>query len=184
MNNETICISLIIFKGIVHPKMKICLMSLFLHQICRNVASSVAQQWMLCSEWVPSEWESKQLIKTHNPQVIHTTPVHQLTSGEDKSCTFIRNKSIIKTFLTSNCRFQLKYESIIHNNASSSEKVFWSESGEKSAQIKHCLQAKTVQNRSKQVCGWILMWETTGDGLFLWRDGLQTCILARNNSLK
>ncbi len=25
---------------------------------------SLAQQWMLCSEWVPSEWESKQLIKT------------------------------------------------------------------------------------------------------------------------
>ncbi len=44
----------------------------------------------------------------------------------------------------------LKYESIIHNNASSSEKVFWSESGEKSAQIKQRLQAKTVQNSSKQ----------------------------------
>ncbi len=27
---------------------------------------SVSQQWMLCSEWVPSEWESKQLIKHHN----------------------------------------------------------------------------------------------------------------------
>ncbi len=26
--------------------------------------ASLAQQWMLCSEWVPSEWESKQLIKT------------------------------------------------------------------------------------------------------------------------
>ncbi len=25
---------------------------------------SLAQQWILCSEWVPSEWESKQLIKT------------------------------------------------------------------------------------------------------------------------
>ncbi len=32
---------------------------------------SLAQQWILCSEWVPSEWESKQLIKHHNdPQVI------------------------------------------------------------------------------------------------------------------
>ncbi len=40
--------------------------------------------------------------------------------------------------------FLLKYESIIHNNASSSEKVVWSESGEKSAQIKHRLQSKTV----------------------------------------
>ncbi len=26
--------------------------------------ASLAQQWMLCTEWVPSEWESKQLIKT------------------------------------------------------------------------------------------------------------------------
>ncbi len=37
--------------------------------------TSLALQWMLCSEWVPSEWESKQLIK--NITVIHTTPVHQ-----------------------------------------------------------------------------------------------------------
>ncbi len=42
---------------------------------------------------------------------------------------------------------------MIHNNASTSEKVVWSESGEKSAQIKHRLQAKTVQNSSKQICG-------------------------------
>ncbi len=32
-------------------------------QIWRNV-SLHALQWILCSEWVPSEWESKQLIKT------------------------------------------------------------------------------------------------------------------------
>ncbi len=25
--------------------------------------TSLAHQWILCSEWVPSEWESKQLIK-------------------------------------------------------------------------------------------------------------------------
>ncbi len=47
-------------------------------------------------------------------------------------------------FLISNCCFWIKYESIIHNNTSSSE-VIWSESGEKSAQIKHRLQDKTVQ---------------------------------------
>ncbi len=58
----------------------------------------------------------------NNQPVIHITPVHQLTSCEDKSCVFVRNKSI-KTFLTSNHCFQLKYEPIIHNNASSSEKV-------------------------------------------------------------
>ncbi len=65
----------------------------------------------------------------------HITPVHQLTSGEDN----IWNKSSIK-----------KYESIIHNNSSSSEKVFWSESGEKSA-------AFTRQNSSKQIHDWIMM---------------------------
>ncbi len=29
----------------------------------------LSQQWMLCSEWVPSEWESKQLIKTSQYQL-------------------------------------------------------------------------------------------------------------------
>ncbi len=49
------------------------------------------------------------------------------------------------------------------------------------------LQVKTVQNSSKQICGWILMWETTGDGLFHWRKcyyGLCISILARSNGLK
>ncbi len=43
------------------------------------VIPTLAQQWILCSEWVPSEWEFKQLIKT----------------------------SIIKTFLTLNHCFQV-----------------------------------------------------------------------------
>ncbi len=47
--------------------------------------TSLAHQWILCSEWVPSERESKQLIKTS--QVIYTTPVHQLTSLEVKRCS-------------------------------------------------------------------------------------------------
>jgi len=42
----------------------------------------------------------------------------------------------------------------------SSEKVVFSDSGGKYAQIKHRLQAKIVQN--KYVSGF-LMWETTGD---------------------
>ncbi len=52
-----------------HPRCRL----VFLHQIWRKVAfKSLAHQWMLCSEWVPSKWESKQLIKHHNnPQVIH-----------------------------------------------------------------------------------------------------------------
>ncbi len=64
----------------------------------------MAQQLMLCSEWVPSEWESDK-----NITIIHITPVHQITSGEDKRW----NKSIIKMLLTSNHRLWPKYESII-----------------------------------------------------------------------
>ncbi len=68
----------------------------------------------------------------------------------------------------------------VHNNASSSEKVFWSESGEKSASDQ---AAFTSQNSSKQICGWILMWKTTADALFHWRKsyyGLWTHILVKN----
>ncbi len=66
------------------------------HPRCRWVCffirfGEMSQQWMLCSEWVPSEWESDK-----NITIIHTPPVRQLTSGEDKSS----NKSSIKTFLT------------------------------------------------------------------------------------
>ncbi len=71
-------------KRTVHPKITCFLFLLFLHQVWINVS----QQWMLCSEWVPSEWESDK-----NITIIHTTPVHQLTSGEDKRCVFVRNKS-------------------------------------------------------------------------------------------
>ncbi len=94
------------FKGIVHPKMYI--YSPSGHSSCRWVCSfirthlekcnitSLAHQWMLWSEWVPSEWDSKQLIKT---LIIHTTPVHQSSRAcETKSCVFVRNKFIIKIF--------------------------------------------------------------------------------------
>ncbi len=57
--------------------------------------------------------------------------------------------------------FWSKYESSIHNNAASSDKVAWSESGEKSAQIKHRLQAKAALN--KCVAGF---WWDNRDGLF------------------
>ncbi len=101
-------------------------------------------------------------------------------SCQVKSCVFVRNKSIVKTFLTSNCRFWLKYESSNYNIAFSSEKVILSESGEY-AQIKHCLQVKTVLNK---ICWWILMWEDNRGWTFsleeeLWIMGLyfgQRCL--------
>ncbi len=101
-----------------------------------------------------------------NITIIHTTPVHQLTSWEVKSCVFVRNKSI-KTFLTSNRCFWPKCESIIHNIAFSSEKVVWSESGEKSAQTKHRLQTKTALN--KYVCGfWFQEMDFSLEEVLLW----------------
>ncbi len=39
-------------------------MSLFLHQKCS--IASLAHQWIICREWVPSEWEFKELIKPYN----------------------------------------------------------------------------------------------------------------------
>ncbi len=73
------------------------------HPRCRGVSSSdlekcsiisLAQQWMLCSEWVPSEWESKQLIKTSQLY----TPVHQLTSCEVKSCVLVETNPSLRYF--------------------------------------------------------------------------------------
>ncbi len=63
-----------LFKGIVCPKIKYLLkmdlpsdhpncawVCFFIQKFC---IASLAHQWILCSEWVPSEWESEQLIKT------------------------------------------------------------------------------------------------------------------------
>ncbi len=78
--------------------------------------TSLADKWILCSEWVPSEWEYKRLIKHHiNPQFTSITIL-----WNEK--LFVRNKSI-NISRTSNHSFRLKYQSIIHNNTSSSEKV-------------------------------------------------------------
>ncbi len=66
----------IILQRIVQPKLKICWK--YPHpQAIQDVDEfysssdlekcsipSLVHQWILCSEWVPSEWESKQLIKT------------------------------------------------------------------------------------------------------------------------
>ncbi len=53
-------------------------MSLFVRtDLEKNSITSLAHHWILCSEWVPSEWESKH---HDNPEVFHMTPVHQLIS--------------------------------------------------------------------------------------------------------
>ncbi len=70
-------------------------------------------------------------------------------------------------FITSN--LLLEYESSIHNIAFFSEEFVSSEIEEKYAQLKHCWQAKRVQNSPKQVCWWILMWADKSIGPFHWR---------------
>ncbi len=78
-------------------------------------AMTFTQQWM-------GAVRMRAQTADKNITIIHTTPVHQLMAWEDKSCVFVRNKSIIKMFLNSNCCFCLKYKSIINNNVSSSER--------------------------------------------------------------
>ncbi len=60
-------------------------------------------------------------------------------------------------------------------NAFSSEKVIWSKSGEKYAQIKHCLCANTLQNSSKQICQQMLLWVDNRG----WAFSLDEAFLAR-----
>ncbi len=98
-----------------------------------------------------NESSNSWLKRNNNPQVIHTPPVHQLTSCEAKGCMFVRNKSIIKDILTSNRCFWLKW---VHNNTSSRSHLIW-------IRREICTdQAQfTSKNSSKQICGWILIWE-------------------------
>ncbi len=107
---------------------------------------------------------------TISNSVIRTTPIHQVTSCEVKKLFF--NIFTIKTFWTSIRCFQLKCESSILNIAFFSENVVSSESGEKYAHIKHRLQAKAFQNNSKQICGWILIWEDR-----IWTFSLEEALL-------
>ncbi len=56
-------------KEIVPSKMKMCWRCIWVCFFIRTdlekfSITSLALQWPPCSEWVPSEWESKQLIKT------------------------------------------------------------------------------------------------------------------------
>ncbi len=100
----------------------------------------------------PLQWMGavRMRVQTADKNItIHTTPVHQLTSWEDKNCMFVRNKSIIKTFLTSNCCFWLKYKSTINNSTSSREKF-----------ISCCLSHQnpaTYLFRSVLSCKWCLI---------------------------
>ncbi len=63
----TSCSPLVCLKAVVHPKIKViwkCAHLQAIRDVEEFVSSSLVHQCFLCSEWVPSEWESKQLIKT------------------------------------------------------------------------------------------------------------------------
>ncbi len=85
-----------------------------------------------------------------NITIIRTPQVHNSMSCE-KLRVCIKS---IKVFLILNHCFQLKYESVIHDNASSSYKAIPSESREKFEQIKH------------QTCSCILIWENNRELTF------------------
>ncbi len=130
--------------------------------VCNDLYSAMdALQWM-------GAVRMRAQTADKNITIIHTTPVHQLTSWEDKSCVFVRNKSIIKMFLNSNCCFCLKYKSIINNNVSSSEKnpslshikiqphicleLFWLVNAAWSVQISLLMQIRPLFHSRKRYC--------------------------------
>ncbi len=112
-----------IFEGIVHQNKHllnidshsghsrlgwVCFFIRFVEMcLCISVSAMDALQWM-------GAVRMRVQTADKNITIIHTTPVHQLTSGEDKSW----NNSSIKTFLNF-----FNHWVIIHNNSSSSEKV-------------------------------------------------------------
>ncbi len=85
-------------RGIIHPEMKVCWKCTH-PQAIQNVdeffligidlekcnISALTLQWIHCSEWVPSEWELKQLIKKSLKWIIHKI------MSKVKSCLRVRN---------------------------------------------------------------------------------------------
>ncbi len=121
---------------------------------------------ILCSEWVPSEWEFK---PSH---VIHTISVHHLMSFVVERCVY---KKSIKTCFTSNPCFQLKYNSIVLSILLSPVR--------KSPGLKYYLQARTVLSK---YIGELWCERTIGDiFFFIGRTNIiDYGLLARNNILK
>ncbi len=104
---------------------------------CPKCITSLAHQWILCNEWLPSEW-----VRMADKNIIIHTKSTQIQSKWNKSNIFLPS-----LFPSKNP---------ISITAFSSEKVVLSESREKYAQIEHRLQAKTVQNSSKK--WWWIFW--------------------------
>ncbi len=89
-----------------------------------------------------------------------------------KRCVFVRNKYIIKTFITSNWCFWLKCASSVHTFASSSEKVISSKSREKYSQIIHC-----AGNNNKKTFHWMKHYYGLWTRILSRTDGLRSMVL-------
>ncbi len=105
---------------------------------------------LLTNEWVPLEWESKQLIKHHNnPQVTDTSPsVNVLWI-----CMFLRNNFFFPLFFFLLKPFALVILSIIL--LSPVKKPLWTR-----REIWTDKSPFISENSPKQfICWWIWMWE-------------------------
>jgi len=96
-----------IIWAIVHPKVKICWTCIH-HQAIQDVDEFVfssEQIWrnarLFSSEWVPSEWESKELVKTYIICYPHDSSPSINNLLREKSHVYIK-PSNTKTFLMSN----------------------------------------------------------------------------------
>ncbi len=118
--------------------------------------TSLAHQWM----WMGAVRMRVQTADK-NITIIHkeSTPLQSISLWLVKwKAVFVRNKFIIKTLslsLTSDHCFRLKFTGAF----SSKEKMSRLKKESNLHKIKHRLQTKTVQNSSKQICWWILMWD-------------------------
>ncbi len=120
------------------------------HPIWRNVALH-----HLLSNGCSAVNGCRQNERSKSISTIHTTPVHQITSGEAKSCIFSK-KQIFHYDIFKLKPLLLTKIHTIHNIAFSREKGCLT-SGDTYTHIKNFLQAKTVQTSFKRICGWILM---------------------------
>ncbi len=113
------------------------------HSRCRRVSSSDLEKCSITSLAHQWKWMGAVRMRVQtadkNITIIHTTPVHQLTSWEVKSSVFVRNKSTVKMFWTSNYCFWPKKAIILLPPVEKKSNLVWIR--------RESLQAKTVLNK-------------------------------------
>ncbi len=66
--------------------------------LCKCGMTSLSYQRMLCSEWVPSEWESKELIKTSQFTFSRNFEVFSFILASENKCDCSPHKSALSCF--------------------------------------------------------------------------------------